>query len=444
MLTLGSLFDGIGGWQLAAIHAGVKPIWASEIEKFPIAVTKHHFPDTIQLGDITKIRGDEIPPVDIICAGSPCQDLSVAGKQEGLKGERSGLFRNAIDIVRRMRMSTGGRQPRYFVWENVPGAFSSNRGMDFRAVLEEIGQTEIPMPENNRWAESGLVQCKGAEIAWRVLDAQYWGVPQRRKRVFLVADFGGYSAGQILFEQQGLYGHIAESREKGKATPTGTQRSTGTAVFDMTHANNPVQSYTHDVCHTLTARMGTGGNQVPVVSYAIAGNTIDRQIQNGANGKGVLKEKSYTLNTVDRHAVMYTAGSFAGFQATEQCGSLKASGGDIGGGSESIVIDGEIQKHRELFYSIGHDERSAQFTPNKTDPLTASDYKQPPIVNAQKTVRRLTPLECERLQGLPDGYTLINDSSCRDSARYKALGNGMAQPCADYIIRRIVEVSENE
>lgn len=260
MLTLGSLFDGIGGWQLAAIHAGVKPIWASEIEKFPIAVTKHHFPDTIQLGDITKIRGDEIPPVDIICAGSPCQDLSVAGKQEGLKGERSGLFRNAIDIVRRMRMSTGGRQPRYFVWENVPGAFSSNRGMDFRAVLEEIGQTEIPMPENNRWAESGLVQCKGAEIAWRVLDAQYWGVPQRRKRVFLVADFGGYSAGQILFEQQGLYGHIAESREKGKATPTGTQRSTGTAVFDMTHANNPVQSYTHDVCHTLTARMGTGGN----------------------------------------------------------------------------------------------------------------------------------------------------------------------------------------
>lgn len=128
MLTLGSLFDGIGGWQLAAIHAGVKPIWASEIEKFPIAVTKHHFPDTIQLGDITKIRGDEIPPVDIICAGSPCQDLSVAGKQEGLKGERSGLFRNAIDIVRRMRMSTGGETTKIFCMGKRPRCFFKQQG----------------------------------------------------------------------------------------------------------------------------------------------------------------------------------------------------------------------------------------------------------------------------------------------------------------------------
>ena len=140
MLTLGSLFDGIGGWLLAAVHNGVKPIWSSEIEKFPMAVTKHHFPDVIQFGDITKLDGATLPPVDIICAGSPCQDLSVAGKREGLKGERSGLFINAINIVRRMRMSTGGRQPRFFVWENVPGAFSSNQT---NQIIKTMAQGEL-------------------------------------------------------------------------------------------------------------------------------------------------------------------------------------------------------------------------------------------------------------------------------------------------------------
>ena len=188
-LTLGSLFDGLGGWQLAAVNAGIKPIWSSEIEKFPMDITRKWFPNTIQLGDITKLNGEDIPPVDIICAGSPCQDLSIAGKRAGLEGERSGLFRKAVDIVQGMQKATNGEYPRYFVWENVPGAFSSNKGQDFRAVLEEIGQTDIPMPPNDKWATAGLVECENAEIAWRVLDAQYWGVPQRRKRIFLVADF---------------------------------------------------------------------------------------------------------------------------------------------------------------------------------------------------------------------------------------------------------------
>lgn len=152
-MTLGSLFDGIGGWLLAARHAGVTPVWSSEIEPFPCSVTARHFPDVKQLGDITKIDPDTLTPVDIICAGSPCQDLSIAGKRKGLDGERSGLFRTAVDIVRRMRLRTGGRHPRFFVWENVPGAFSSNRGMDFQAVLEEIGESKIPMPQ-------GMPQCR--------------------------------------------------------------------------------------------------------------------------------------------------------------------------------------------------------------------------------------------------------------------------------------------
>ena len=186
---------------MAAVKAGIKPIWSSEIDPFPMAVTKHHFPDTKQLGDITKINIDELEPVDIICAGSPCQDLSVAGKREGLAGERSGLFRTAVELVHRLRDRTG--LPRYFVWENVPGAFSSNKGFDFKAVLEEISQTEIPMPRDNKWAEAGLLEWGGCcQLAWRTLDAQYWGVPQRRKRIFLVADFAtsGRCAGEILFE----------------------------------------------------------------------------------------------------------------------------------------------------------------------------------------------------------------------------------------------------
>ena len=188
-MTLGSLFDGIGGWLLAAHHAGITPIWASEIEPFPCSVTARHFPDVKPLGDITQIDPDEIEPVDIVCAGSPCQDLSIAGKRKGLDGERSGLFRTAVDLVRRMRECTAGEHPRFFVWENVPGAFSSNKGMDFRAVLEEIGACEVPMPPNGRWANAGMVECDACQIAWRVLDAQHWGVSQRRRRIFLVADF---------------------------------------------------------------------------------------------------------------------------------------------------------------------------------------------------------------------------------------------------------------
>ena len=396
-MTLGSLFDGIGGWLLAARHAGVTPVWSSEIEPFPCAVTARHFPEVKQLGDITKIDPDEIEPVDIICAGSPCQDLSIAGKRKGLNGERSGLFRTAVDLVRRMRERTAGKYPRFFVWENVPGAFSSNKGADFRAVLEEIGQTEIPVPQNGKWATVGMAELPQCEIAWRVLDAQYWGVPQRRRRIFLVADFAadGRCAGEILFEREGMYGHLEKSEGARQGTARGTESGTRTAIYDMTHADEVMRSVKEGVIPTLNARMRTDGNQVPVVhSYCIAGNTISRKTENGGNGKGVLKEAAYTLNTIDRHAVaeIYGAKSFSEYEKG-QVATLRAAGGNLGGGSENLALSHSI-------------------------------------------VRRLTPTECERLQGLPDGYT----AGGSDAARYKALGNGMAQPCADYVIRRIVEV----
>ena len=205
MITLGSLFDGIGGWQLAAVNNGVKPLWSSEIDPFPASVTKAHFPDTIQLGDVTKINGAEIAPVDIICAGSPCQDLSIAGKRAGLEGGRSNLFHQAMRIVREMREKTNGLYPKFFIWENVLGAFTSNARRDFKSVLEEIGQTDIPMPASGRWARAGMVRSPKCGIAWRVLDAQFWGVPQHRERIFLVAGFGKWGGDvQVLFNPESM------------------------------------------------------------------------------------------------------------------------------------------------------------------------------------------------------------------------------------------------
>lgn len=220
MITLGSLFDGIGGWQLAAVKNGVKPLWSSEIDPFPASVTKAHFPDTIQLGDVTKIDGAEIAPVDIICAGSPCQDLSIAGKRAGLEGDRSNLFYQAMRIVREMREKTNGVYPKFFVWENVLGTFTSNNRHDFQVVLEQIGQTDIPMPASGRWARAGMVRSKGCGIAWRTLDAQFWGVPQHRERIFLVAGFREWGGTyRYSLSQKACQGILRRAKERGKKLP---------------------------------------------------------------------------------------------------------------------------------------------------------------------------------------------------------------------------------
>lgn len=212
---MGSLFDGIGGFPLAAVRFGIKPLWASEIESFPMEVTKQHFPDMIHVGDITKLNGAELPPVDIVCGGSPCQDLSVAGARAGLAGARSGLFMEQVRVVRELRDADKERgrtgrdiRPRYMVWENVPGAFSSGepKGEDFRIVLEEIIRIAYPTGDVNHWFSYNwqpvgtIFVGRCCSLAWRCLDAQYWGVAQRRKRIFLVADFASYSAPLLLFD----------------------------------------------------------------------------------------------------------------------------------------------------------------------------------------------------------------------------------------------------
>ena len=214
-LTLGSLFDGSGGFPLAGILAGVTPLWASEIEPFAVRVTTARLPQMQHYGDVSGISGADLPPVDIITFGSPCQDMSIAGKRSGLEGSRSCLFYEAIRIVKEMREKTNGEKPRFICWENVPGAFSSNKGEDFKAVLEAVigikePAAQVPAPGKKRWPYADCYLGDGWSVAYRVLDAQYWSVPQRRARIFLVADFGGGSAPEILFESEGVSGYTPQ------------------------------------------------------------------------------------------------------------------------------------------------------------------------------------------------------------------------------------------
>ena len=231
-LTLGSLFDGSGGFPLGGLISGITPVWASEIEPFPIRVTTKRLPFMKHYGDVSKMNGADIEPVDIITFGSPCQDMSIAGRREGLDGSRSSLFYEAIRIVKEMRCKTNGRYPRYIIWENVPGAFSSNKGADFQSVLEEVCSVkgyEIHTPRPEKWPVAGEIVADDFSLAWRVFDAQYWGVPQRRKRIYLIADLAGGSAGKILFESEGVSGYTPQGFRSWQGAARASEKGSGAA-----------------------------------------------------------------------------------------------------------------------------------------------------------------------------------------------------------------------
>ncbi|MCD8197528.1 MAG: DNA cytosine methyltransferase [Lachnospiraceae bacterium] len=450
MMTMGSLFDGIGGFPLAAVHNGIVPVWASEIEEFPMQVTKKHFPEMLHVGDITKLDGAKLPPVDVICGGSPCQDLSVAGKRQGLSGERSGLFMDQVRIVKEMRKTDGGRRipdhavrPRYLVWENVPGAFSSAGGEDFRAVIEEIVRIKdcschVPRPDAGRWGSAGAaILGDQFSLAWRVLDAQFWGVAQRRRRIFLVADFGGLTTCQILFKQESLPGNpakiegagqgAAESVEEGAGDPGGDEARVSGNNQPVLFENHGIDArYTgpHEVAPTMSARYGTGGNNVPLVteepeSYCIAGNIIDREVKNGGNGLGCQPDISYTLTGMDRHAV-YSRQRSDLFLANEVTATQSAR-------QHKDATDLVCQPYQDMVGTlVNADHKGINNQYVDADKC---------VVEARNLIRRLTPLECERLQGFPDGWTDIPGVS--DSARYKALGNSVAIPCVDFVLHGI-------
>ena len=257
-LTLGSLFDGSGGFPLGGLLCGITPVWASEIEPFPIRVTTKRFPFMKHYGDISQMDGGKIEPVDIITFGSPCTDMSIAGRRAGLDGKQSVLFYQAIRIIQEMRDATHGKYPRYIVWENVPGAFSSNYGEDFKAVLEAIigvkePGAQVPMPEKNLWPYADLYMGEQWSVAYRTLDAQHWGVPQRRRRIFLVADFAGWGAGQVLFESEGLSGYSAEGFRAWQRAARDPAAGFGAAGICLNDQGGSCMDVSSEVTATLRA-----------------------------------------------------------------------------------------------------------------------------------------------------------------------------------------------
>ena len=304
-LTLGSLFDGSGTFPVAGMLSGIVPVWKSEIEPFPIAVTEMRLPFVKHLGDINCINGAEIEPVDIITFGSPCTDLSVAGKRQGLNAARSGLFFQAVRIIKEMRCATNGKYPRFAVWENVTGALSSNKGEDFRCVLEELCKikiSDISVPKPEKWTKAGEILADGFSLAYRTVDAQYWGVPQRRMRIYLVADFDGECASKILFESESLSWYSPQSFCSWKETAGsfGTcSEETSTGLVFSNHGQDTRFKGPVEVAETVSATYGTGGNNQPfVVESAFVPKALKIRCGGGNGGKGALiqENKSATLS----------------------------------------------------------------------------------------------------------------------------------------------------
>lgn len=458
-LTLGSLFDGIGGFPLAGVMCGIRPVWSSEIEPFPLKVTAARFPGMKQHGSVTDIDGGAVEPVDIITFGSPCQDLSVAGKQLGIHdGQRSNLFFEAVRIIKEMRAAdeargrtgkhggnisegnvcpegTGGGQsggfgrrhlrPRFAVWENVPGAFSSNKGADFKAVLEALAgvrEDGVDVPQPKWWNTGGGILGNGWSIAWRVYDAQYWGVPQRRKRIYLVADFAGERAPEILFEREGVRGDIAQGREarEGTAADAAGGAGGGGGVWIAAFMGGQGAKARHD----SNPCVDRGQN---VVCYAPNGNHCGHYEE--INVSATLETKYHFGSGGDAAMVCYDA-----------------RGNGDGETAPTLTGDHERRVTDYTAVCVGNGQMCNITMQPVANTLDCMHDQQAVLMDGEPPrkyiVRRLTPTECARLQGFPDEWCEGLGGS--DSAIYKAYGNGLALPCAFDVMQRIARFVERE
>ena len=571
-LTMGSLFSGSGGFELASAIFGIEPRWASEIEPLPMLITKKNFPDMPHHGDIRYMNGGKVEAVTVIAGGSPCQDMSVAGQRAGLDGSRSNLFHEQIRIIKEMREHDrkAGRtgkyiRPRFMVWENVPGAFSSNKGKDFQAVLQAIvsvtdDTAAVPLPPKGKWQSAGCIMGDTYSIAWRTLDAQYWGVPQRRKRIYLVADFGGDTAPKILFEREGLSRDFAESREAWQRAAGDIKEGTHKAgtenveCYDISDRRRVADK--SEVSPTLTTKMGTGGNNVPIVIETHAqdarwGISEDNIVQTLASNMGtgggnvpmIMNEarsvdlrnqrlgddKAETLHgcghgssvaTVIEPTAFHITQDPTAFEGKSPCltqGNPKTGQATIGvaipiadkatrykGGGNTRNNDGSANglgvgepgapantltaaDRHAVAYAM---QAFGQYKESEiASAIKACDFKDStdPIVELEYIIRRLTPLECCRLQGFPDDWTediaitepkasvirewmiawaewwrligkdegiqLPKDAKqverwladpASDSGLYKMWGNGIALPCAMFVMEGIAEVLKEE
>lgn len=385
------------------------------------------------LGDITLIDGSKIEPVDVIAFGSPCQDLSIAGKRAGLAGQRSGLFMEAVRIIKQMQEATNGEYPKYAVWENVPGAFSSNKGKDFLAVLEELIRIKepaisLPEPPKSKWSKAGEVSGSGWSLAWRTMDAQYWGVPQRRLRISLVLDLTGQRAGEILFEPESLRGHFAPSITPGQATAGAVENGAGTANGVYAEVNNVCAfklgnseqarsiRYAEELVPTLNAECG--GNK-PACVYTLK---IRSGCEGGGKGALVQTEKSATL-TEPNMVICDDCSPAIRSRDYKDPNIVCYDARGNGDGMLSPTITGD------------HNSRITDYTSVVIEKII------------RWIVRRLTPTECERLQGYPDGWTDLGEwvdskgkiHKAADTPRYKALGNSIALPQWYYVLGGIAD-----
>ncbi len=458
-LTLGSLFDGIGGFPYAASFYGIHSLWASEIEPECVSVTKRHFPDMVHMGDITQLHGGKLPPVDIITFGSPCQGLSCAGLRRGLADERSGLFSEAVRIIYEMRKATHGEYPKFTIWENVPGSENSADGRDYQAVLSALTKAEVPMPRSGKWANAGMARGGGVDLAWCIYDARYFGTAQRRRRVFLVCDFRGNSAGEILFVPKSLRGYfeaggtprqgLAAFAEGGAGTAGGAAleilNDQGGSAMSVersglsptlrcqTHGNLPIVAMAtgqtraeilENVSPTIVA-----GHEHPFLVYPQLAGTLCASGAGLSRPAGMASETDFCIVSA---GFSYKAGSKAGsigyqeetaptLVAEQPRGVLSAHAVDCRNLRETLEISGTLQaKGSSGGYSL--------------------NYQNPVRIGFQ--LRRLMPVEAERLMGFPDFWTEYgyDGRPISDTKRYSMLGNSIAVPCAAYIMQGIREI----
>jgi DNA (cytosine-5)-methyltransferase 1 len=423
-----SLFAGIGGFDLGLERAGFEVRWQVEIDPFCRKVLDKHWPDVTKYGDIREVNPSELEPVDLICGGFPCQDLSVAGKRAGLAGERSGLFYELLRIA-------DANPSAWVLAENVPGLLSSQQGEDFAIVLGELSGF-FPEAPKEGWRNSGVCYGPKGCVAWRVLDAQYFGVAQRRRRVFIVrspATAGG-SAFKVLFESDCLPGNPAPSRGKGQGiagifatSPDGSGRETETSpTLDSRAKDGP--------------RRNQGGVIVSVLGHTESnGLGIARQdVANTLESVGSANQPGWSVNSenaADGQLVVAATLRSGGD------GEVPSSRG------ENLIRTVFGFQNQDLAHAI-------RSNPSKADKPDSSTYVVAPTLRGFGhgwqgqhnddvarigMVRRLTPTECERLQGFPDGWTLLPDGNTPDSPRYRALGNAVAVPVAEWIGWRIIE-----
>ena len=481
-----SLFSGVGGFDMGLENAGMETVFQCEWDKHANSILHRHWPDVPKWDDVSTLTGKHIlanaPVVDVVAWGSPCQDLSVAGKRAGLEGGRSGLFHEGIRIIKELQEESNGIYPRISIWENVVGALNSNRGADFGVILDEM-------------AEAGAVA-----IEWAVLDAQYFGIPQRRRRVFVIAIFDPVLASRcpnpLLPVAESLPGHLTKGKPKRKSaartlteglgTDDAIVNAIGASLYHKSTVVNQDVNSGHLVVGALAARdyKGVGTQYVnenkcvvePMIAIGIQGNVIGRQDHNGPAGKGHTEEGEpmFTLTSTDIHAVAYPIDTRNALRDPEKYDAQNRQGLGIGNDGDpmatltsahvngvAVQYDGYNQRINEtdvaLTIRIGRD--SSDFIAQPTEPIlspTLTAYnmdsrspqseEQQRIVNAvfesTMAVRRLTPLECERLMGWPDDHTLTkaDGTTQADTHRYKQCGNGVASPVAQWIAKHILAI----